>query len=148
LKNFGRQQKKFDIVEFVSGDYDEAFKLWKEEEYISISNADERSEICNYLKHNKGLSFIAKQNDKVVGSILCGTDWRRGYINHFVVKKKYRRQGIGAALLEKSLEGLKALNVSRCYLFVFNHNDGGILYWQKKSFVKRDDMLVMSIHEF
>lgn len=148
LTNIGMSLKKYKIKKFSNRHYSDAIALWKEEANIGVSDADQQNNINIYLKKNKGLSFVATHKNKIVGTILCGTDWRRGYINHFIVKKQYRNQGIGTELLIKSLNQLKSINISRCYIFIYSNNKKGIKYWQKVGFQLRTDLHAMSNHTF
>ena len=61
--------------------YDEVMALWKRCEGIGLSNADERQNIEFYLARNPGLSFIAKDSNVIIGTILAGHDGR--HWSHF-----------------------------------------------------------------
>lgn len=57
-----------------------------------------------FLKRNPTTNFVATDNGKIVGTILCGHDGRRGYIYHTVVKDRYRNQGIATSLVRYAME--------------------------------------------
>lgn len=69
-----------EILELRIEDYDDAIALWNCEG-VAIRDADSRENIERYLNRNQGLSFKAIKDDRLVGTILCGHDGRRGYIN-------------------------------------------------------------------
>lgn len=77
--------------EFTSNDYNEAFKLWKRTDGMNLyeNGEDNYEEITSFLERNPGLSFIAKHNNKIVGTLLCGHDGRRGNIYHLAVDKHF-----------------------------------------------------------
>ena len=90
------------------------------------------------------MSFVASENNIIVGSILCGHDGRRGYINHLAVRPEYRRKGLGQKLVEKSLSVLQAVGIQKCHLFIFNNNTDGIRFWNKIGWTQRFDISLIS----
>ncbi len=109
-----------EISEMKLEDYEEIYSLWKTTEGIGLHDyCDSKEGIANYLKRNPGLSFVARDGDKIVGTVLCGHDGRRGYLHHLAVAPGHRRKGIGKALAEKVIEQLRSLGIRKCHLFVF-----------------------------
>ena len=43
-----------------------------------MNDADTQEGIDAYLRHNPGLSFVARDVGQLVGAVLCGHDGRRG----------------------------------------------------------------------
>lgn len=82
-------------------------------EGVSIRDVDSRENIERYLNPNQGLSFKAIKNKELVGTILCGHDGRRGYINHLAVRDSDRTQGIGRKLVEISLDELRKQGIEK-----------------------------------
>jgi ribosomal protein S18 acetylase RimI-like enzyme len=72
--------------------------------------------------------------DNVIGTILCSHDGRRGYLHHLAIDSAYRRQGIGRALVERSLSLLAQEGISLCNIFIIEENDPGILFWERNGF--------------
>jgi ribosomal protein S18 acetylase RimI-like enzyme len=132
------------ISEFMMAAYDEVLALWQECEGVGLSDADSREHISRYLARNRGMSFLAKEGEKVVGAVLCGHDGRRGYIHHLAVHPDYRRRGIGRRLVEKCLAALQAAGIQKCHLFIFNDNVDGIRFWKGVGWTPRADICVMS----
>jgi ribosomal protein S18 acetylase RimI-like enzyme len=93
---------------------------------------------------NQGLSFGAFYKDKLIGTVLCGTDGRRGYIYHIAVEKEYRRKNIGSKLVSLSIEALKKKGIEKCHIFVFKNNENGNAFWEKAGWKKREDINVFS----
>lgn len=125
-------------------DYDEIFKLWSSTPGMGLSNADTYENINKFLLLNKGLSFVCMNEDKIIGTVLCGNDGRRGYIYHATVEEGFRLRGIGRALVEKSLERLRAEGIDKCHLFVFAENDIGNTFWRASGWSRREDIFVYS----
>ena len=132
------------IVEFSIEEYDKAVLLWNLSEGIGLSNADSKSNIHYYLDRNPGMSFVAYDNDMLVGAVLCGHDGRRGYIHHLAVHPDSRSQGIGRMLAEKCLAALNSIGIQKSHLFIFNDNQMGIDFWKKLGWIQRFDISVLS----
>ena len=77
---------------------------------------------------------------KIVGSILCGHDGRRGCLYHVCVRKGYRRQGVGKAMVIACMEALKAEQINKVSLIAFTRNDIGNAFWNKIGWTKREDL--------
>ncbi|HOF33601.1 MAG TPA: GNAT family N-acetyltransferase [Spirochaetota bacterium] len=131
--------------ELLKSDYDSSFFLWKKTEGMSLSNADTLEQFESFIKLNHGLSYGAFDEDKLVGTVLCGTDGRRGYIYHLAVENEYRRMNIGTKLVSLSIEALKIKGIEKCHIFVFKNNESGNNFWKKSGWKKRDDINVFSI---
>ena len=134
-----------EILELTISDYDDAITLWKSCSGVSIDDADSIENIKRYLNRNQGLSFKAIKDNELVGTILCGHDGRRGYINHLVVSSNYRIQGIGRKLVETSLIGLRKQGIEKCHLFVFVENIEAKKFWEGLGWKVREDINMMSL---
>lgn len=133
-----------EITSFTIDAYDQVFALWQQCEGVGLSDSDSREGIEAYLKRNPGLSFVAKENGKVVGAVLCGHDGRRGYINHLAVHVQWRRRAIGRRLVGKCLEALHRMGIQKCHIFVFKHNEDGFGFWKSLGWIPRGDLSLIS----
>lgn len=125
-------------------DVAEALVLWTATEGVGLRGADSPDELARYLARNPDLSFAAREEGRMVGAVLCGHDGRRGYLHHLAVAAPHRRRGIGRALVERCLQGLRADGIAKCHLFVYHHNAAGQAFWRGIGWHARDDLLVMS----
>ena len=125
-----------DIRPMTLEDHAAAHRLWTQAEGLSLGEDDERERIGLYLARNPGLCFVAVAEGRVVGTVLCGHDGRRGILRHLAVEREFRRRGIGGALVKKSLEGLAAQGIKRCNLFVMDHNPEGLRFWERAGWRK------------
>jgi ribosomal protein S18 acetylase RimI-like enzyme len=132
------------LSEFAMKDYDAAIALWRQCPGIGLSPADERPDISAFLGRNPGLSFAAWSGESLVGTSLCGSDGRRGYLYHVAVEPGRRGLGIGRALVEASLAALSAAGIRKCHLFVLASNESGAGFWRAVGWFKREDISVFS----
>ncbi|HSL28270.1 MAG TPA: GNAT family N-acetyltransferase [Anaerolineales bacterium] len=89
-----------------------------------------RTDYAEYGKADDRMIFLAYVNDEIAGEVRITTSWNKyGLLDDFVVDPKFRRQGVGRALIqrciewakEKSLPGLtletQDINVPACRLY-------------------------------
>ena len=139
-----RPNATIEIREFVPADYDAVIELWRESEGITIREADQREPLSAYLLQHRGLSFVAVEGRAIVGSTLCGTDGRRGYLQHVAVAKSHRRRGIATALVERSVKALAARGIDKCHLMVLADNVDAQAFWSRIGWKDRSDIRLMS----
>ncbi len=125
-------------------DYDGAIALWSAVEGVGLSEADNRENIAHYLSVNPGMSHVAEEAGRIVGAVLCGTDGRRGFLNHLAVAHTHRRSGLGRALVEKCLASLAAAGMRKCHIFVMADNGEGLRFWKKIGWEERATLKIMS----
>jgi ribosomal protein S18 acetylase RimI-like enzyme len=121
-----------------------ALELWQRTQHIGLSSADSPTALSKFLAANDGLSFCATHARELAGTILCGTDGRRGYIHHLAVATPLRRHRIGTSLLAKSLGALAAMSITKCHALVFRNDPYAELFWAESSWEHREDLLVYS----
>ena len=68
------------------------------------------------------LLIVALEKDQVVGSAMAGYDGHRGWLNSVAVKKSFRGQGIGAALVNEAERRLRALGCVKINLQIHISN--------------------------
>lgn len=127
-------------------DYEKVYDLWTNTKGMGMRSLDDSYEgIERFLKRNPTTSFVAEENNNLVGVILCGHDGRRGYIYHTAVNPDYRRNGLGEALVNAALESLKKEGINKAALVVFSTNDVGNKFWESIGFEKREDLIYRNI---
>ncbi|HSW88318.1 MAG TPA: GNAT family N-acetyltransferase [Candidatus Saccharimonadales bacterium] len=93
--------------EITIADYEKLIPFWKEHYFFNEMDSKDRFQL--FLEKNAGLSFLAEENDEIVGTVLGSFDGRRGYLQKLVVDKAKRKHGVGKKLVEQVLEKLKTL---------------------------------------
>lgn len=134
----------FEITAFTPDVYDDALALWKRCEGIGLSDADERAPLTAFLLKNPGLNFIAREDGKMIGTCLCGSDGRRGYLYHLAVDPSMRRRGIGKRLVEHTLKALAEQGIQKCHIMVFGSNESGLAFWRNEGWITRPEIVLMS----
>ena len=133
-----------EFTEFVPDDYDDVMDLWRGCGGIVLRPVDERAPLLSYLARNPGLSFVARENDSIVGAVLAGTDGRRGYLQHLGVAESHRRRGIGQRLASMVTSALAEQGITKCHLFVVRGNDSAARFWQSVGWGPRADLEMFS----
>jgi ribosomal protein S18 acetylase RimI-like enzyme len=118
--------------------------LWRASDGVTIRDVDRREPLSAYLIRHRGLSFVAVDGGAIVGSTLCGTDGRRGYLQHVAVAKSHRRRGIASALVERSIDALAKRGIDKCHLMVIADNVDAQAFWTRIGWKDRSDIRVMS----
>lgn len=122
-------------------DYNQVHDLWMTIRGFAIRSMDDSREgVDAFLKRNPTTSVVAIEDGKVVGSILCGHDGRRGCCYHVCVHSSYRRRGIGKAMVIHAMEALHTEHISKVSLIAFTENDIGNAFWNQIGWTKREDL--------
>ncbi|WJH37281.1 GNAT family N-acetyltransferase [Paenibacillus sp. CC-CFT747] len=132
------------IREMTVNDHEQMIELWNGIEGLALSNADSKENIEFYLQRNGGLSYVCEQDNKIIGTILCGHDGRRGFIYHVAVNPNCRKQGIAKKLVQKSLDQLNEAGIDKCHIFVIEDNSVGNDFWSSTGWEKRSGFFVYS----
>ena len=130
-----------DIRVMKSEDYDKLYELWMTIKGFGIRSIDDSREgVTRFLKRNPTTSVVAIEDGKVVGSILCGHDGRRGCLYHVCVHRDYRMKGIGKAMVVFAMNALKEEQISKVSLIAFTQNDIGNAFWNRIGWTQRLDL--------
>lgn len=124
-------------------DYKEVLHLWRNSNGVGLNESDTRGAIAGYLRRNPGMSFVARDGNELIGTILCGHDGRRGYLYHLAVLPRFRRRGLGTRLVAKCLAKLKRLGIARCNIYLFTDNADGERFWQDNGWESRTNVRLM-----
>lgn len=133
-----------DIRLMTLSDYDAVLALWQASPGVGLSDADSRPAIARFLERNPGLAFVAEEEGRLAGAVLCGHDSRRGYLYHLAVHPDFRRRGLGRALVEHCFNGLRALDIHKCHIFVYGQNEDGLAFWKRIGWVQRFELEILS----
>ena len=127
-------------------DYDQVYALWKKIKGFGIRSIDDSREgVERFLKRNPSTSVVAEEDGKIVGSILCGHDGRRGCLYHVCVDEACRRHGIGRAMVVFAMKALQKEEINKVSLIAFTRNDIGNAFWNTIGWTER---LYLNYYDF
>ena len=128
----------------LEADFDAAVALWRSCDGVGLRDSDSPAGLGTYLARNPGLSFVAEQETRLVGTVLAGHDGRRGYLQHLAVADELRRHGIGSRLLELGLEALRREGILKTHVHVFADNARARLFWEARGWRPRTEIALYS----
>ncbi len=132
------------VFEMTLADYPALIAIWQSDAGVGLGPGDDEPGISRYLKRNPGMSFVAKFEGKIIGSILGGHDGRRGYIYHLFVLPEHRGKKISNHLLERALSAMAEAGIPRCLITVLKENAAGNEFWRAKKWTSVDFVNVYS----
>ena len=122
-------------------DYDEVHALWMSIKGFGIRSIDDAREgVERFLSRNPSTSVVAVEDGRIVGSILCGHDGRRGCFYHVCVHRDYRQRGIGKAMAVAAMEALRREKINKVSLIAFKSNEVGNSFWKGVGWTFREDL--------
>jgi ribosomal protein S18 acetylase RimI-like enzyme len=130
---------------FEPADYPAASALWQSTAGVGLSAADDEGPILRFLQRNPRMSFVAIDSGRLVGTILCGHDGRRGLIHHLVSAPAHRRRGVARRLLDAAMQALRGAGIDKCHAMVFRSNADGQAFWQAVIATKREELVLFSV---
>lgn len=122
-------------------DYDRVYELWSGIKGFGIRTLDDSREgVEKFIKRNPDTSVVAEEKGKVIGSILCGHDGRRGCMYHVCVAGEYRNRGVGHKMALEAMERLRKEGINKVSLIAFQSNAVGNKFWQRLGWTFRRDI--------
>ena len=111
----------------------EAFD-WREREYQSFE--EWKKFMIHPDTYHPDLWFLAIKDNEIIGTCLCFKQSDIGWIRQLAVKKPYRKQGIGRALLQHSFKTFKALGLPKAGLAVESENPNAVNFYKSTGMYK------------
>lgn len=133
------------IRRFRSADIPSALDLWRATPGVGVSGGDEPASLRSFLRKNRALCLIAESTGRIVGTVLCGFDGRRGYIYHLAVRPEARRRGVARALISRVTAELSRRGAKRCHAMVFANNELAHAFWSAAGWRERGDIGLYSL---
>ena len=134
-------EKKINIVPMTPEDYDDVRALWMTIRGFGIRALDDsREDIERFIARNPTTSVVARDGNRIVGSILCGSDGRQGALYHVCVAKEYRRRGIGSQMVAFCMHQRRYMGINKVALIAFMTNEAGNAFWNKIGWTKKTNV--------
>jgi ribosomal protein S18 acetylase RimI-like enzyme len=105
--------------------------LWREVFADAPAHNVPEEDIRRKLAVQRELFFVAEESGEVVGTALAGYDGHRGWVYYVAVKPACRRRGIGAALMARVEEGLRAMGCPKLNLQVRATNRQAVAFYER-----------------
>lgn len=122
-------------------DYEQVYELWLRIHGFGIRSIDDSKEnILRFLRRNPTTTFVACMDGRIVGSLLCGHDGRRGSFYHVCVDEAYRNHGFATKMADMALDALEKEGINKVNLMAFVSNELGNRFWQDRGWTQRDDV--------
>lgn len=120
--------------------------LWRDVEGVVMRDEPDQPEaLVRFLGRNPGLSFVAVDQDVVVGGVLCGHDGHRAHLYHLAARQDQRRIRCTTSLLEATVKALAAEGITRCHAYVRARNLTALGFWSNVGATLRKDIEVMTL---
>ena len=133
--------EKYSIMPMTEDDYDDVRALWMTIRGFGIRALDDsREDIQRFIRRNPTTSVVAKAGDRIVGTILCGSDGRQGALYHVCVAKEYRRRGIGTQMVAFCMHQLRYMGINKVSLIAFTTNEAGNAFWNKIGWTRKTNV--------
>ncbi len=124
----------------IADDYESVARLWTTSNGVGVNPDDSKENIAKYLQRNPNTSFVAVENDEIIGAILAGHDGYRGFIHHTTVSDLHRGMGIGTKLVNGAVNAIRNEGINKIVLVAFKTNTLGNNFWEKQGFKIREDL--------
>ncbi len=136
-----KQLQEITIVPMRPEDYDDVRALWMTIRGFGIRAIDDsREDIERFILRNPTTSVVAKDGDRIVGTILCGSDGRQGALYHVCVAQEYRRRGIGTQMVGFCMHQLRYMGINKVALIAFTKNEAGNAFWNQIGWTKKTNV--------
>jgi len=124
-------------------DYSDLVRLWSEFSGNTMTGADRPEGFREFLARNGRFCCTAEEEGHVVGSVMAGSDGRRGYVYHLAVAPDRQGEGLGRMLMERAEESLREAGIEKAHLFIYADNPA-IDFYSRVGWHLREDIEVMS----
>lgn len=107
---------------------------------FKTNNPTAHTQVVDILNGKRGICFIAKENNYVVGYLLAekkadqASSIRYAELRDMKVHEDYRRKGIGSQLVERFVQWAKDKEYERLSVDVYALNEKNIGFYQKLGF--------------
>jgi ribosomal-protein-alanine N-acetyltransferase len=100
----------------------------------SFEHSWSESDFIRCLRLRNCIGMVAEQDDLVVGFMIYELHKNRLHILNFAVNERFRRQGVGTAMVDKLIGKLSHERRNRIMLEIRDSNLGGQLFFKNQGF--------------
>ncbi len=95
-------------------------------------------DIARKLNVQREHFLVAEKEGEIVGTAMAGFDGHRGWVYYVAVREKYRKQGIGRALMERVEKDLTAIGCTKLNLQVRSSNREVVEFYKRLGYNVED----------
>jgi ribosomal protein S18 acetylase RimI-like enzyme len=117
------------------GDVPELLALWAVAAENDGRPGDTAQAVFALLERDPGACLVARQGDRIVGTLIAGWDGWRAHLYRLAVHPAMRRRGIAQALLDAGAARLRSLGATRLDAMVLEGNELGHALWQASGYI-------------
>lgn len=134
--------KEILIRDFIIDDYDAVTQFWNlsESEYHPRGR-DARERIAREIKGDNAIFLLAESKGRIVGTIFCTHDGRKGWMNRLAVHPEIQRSGLGSTLIQEGEKRLRDKGIRVIAAMIWESNHPSRRLFEKEGYVLRRDAL-------
>jgi ribosomal protein S18 acetylase RimI-like enzyme len=125
------------IRPFQRGDEDQVIHLWRRCDLVRPRN-DPRKDIARKLALQPEMFLVATDGSVLVGTVMCGYEGHRGWINYLAVDPEHRLRGFGRELMREAERVLRAAGCPKINLQVRSTNQTVVAFYRAIGFEVED----------
>ena len=120
-----------EIRPYIESDQEAVAALWREVFGYTEPRNDPATSIRRKLAVQRELFFVAQVEGELAGTIMSGYDGHRGWIYSLAVAPRFRRHGLGTALMRHAEKALTDRGCPKINLQVMPTNTAVVAFYQK-----------------
>jgi len=124
-----------DIRRYRDADEAAVVRLWTECGLVRPWN-DPHKDIQRKLTVQPELFLVGLVDGCLVATAMAGFDGHRGWVNYLAVAERYRRRGLGRALMNRIEELLKALGCPKLNMQIRSTNTAVLAFYERLGYAR------------
>jgi GNAT superfamily N-acetyltransferase len=120
-------------------DVPELLALWAIAAENDSRPSDTAEAVLALLERDSGACIVARQGDRIVGTLIAGWDGWRAHLYRLAVHPDMRRRGVAQALLDAGAARLRSLGATRLDAMVLEGNGLGQALWQSSGYTRQTE---------
>lgn len=118
------------IRAFEQADEEAVVALWQQCDLVRPWN-DPHLDIQRKLAIQPELFLVAELDSRIIGSVMCGYEGHRGWVNYLAVSPTQQNMGLGRRLMQSAESTLEALGCPKLNIQVRETNEAVLAFYEK-----------------
>ena len=118
------------IRAFEQADEEAVVALWQQCDLVRPWN-DPHLDIQRKLAIQPELFLVAELDSRIIGSVMCGYEGHRGWVNYLAVSPTQQNMGLGRRLMQSAESTLEALGCPKLNIQVRETNEAVLAFYKK-----------------